>query len=205
MLWYQICFLDIRTGESTGPRPTIHAEDFDTRFPLDVDDADLETADPPTVDSDKWTDMTIQRIKCECFEMIRLIWAVRPRIERRKMTLTSILGKIERFRAAMEKKYYPKLDVRIPIHRYCMEMYQICSLRMHIAVLHRYASNPQRLMPDRLRNILMSSSTLIMEHAMSMETHPSLKPWAWYNGAMTQARILASHPKPPFIFLVSFS
>ena len=30
----QLCFLDIRTCEATGPRPQIHKEDYDTRLPL---------------------------------------------------------------------------------------------------------------------------------------------------------------------------
>ena len=38
LIWYQICFLDLRTCEATGPRPQIRRDEYDTRFPLNVDD-----------------------------------------------------------------------------------------------------------------------------------------------------------------------
>ena len=41
ILWFQLCFLDFRTGEVHGPRPCIKRDDYDTRFPLNIDDADL--------------------------------------------------------------------------------------------------------------------------------------------------------------------
>lgn len=63
LVWYQLCFLDIRTCESAGPRPQIRREDFDTEFPLNVDDADLESPDPPTRDAERWTDMTFTRMR----------------------------------------------------------------------------------------------------------------------------------------------
>jgi hypothetical protein len=183
LIWYQLCFLDIRTCEATGPRPQIRAEDFDTKLPLNVDDEELESKNPPTQDSEKFTDMTISRIRFECNEMHRLVWVERPRIERKRITLTGLLSKIEKFRTAMEKTWYPILkSKKDPLQFWGLMAYSILSLRMHIMVLHRYASNWERVMPDRLRNIMVSSGTIMMEHAMTLETMDSLKPWAWYTG-----------------------
>ncbi|KAI2475699.1 fungal specific transcription factor domain containing protein [Pyrenophora tritici-repentis] len=39
VLWFQICFLDIRTCDAVGPRPHIRLDDYDTRFPLNIDDS----------------------------------------------------------------------------------------------------------------------------------------------------------------------
>jgi hypothetical protein len=182
LVWYQLCFLDIRACEATGPRPQIRDEDYDTKLPLNVNDVDLELPEPPTHDSDQFTDMTLSRIRFECNEMHRLIWFERPRIERKKTTLTSLLSKVEKFRAAMEKMYFPMLDPKYPLHYFGIQVYSILSLRMHIMILHRYASNAQRVIPDRLRHIILSSGTLLIEHGMNVDTNPILRPWAWYSG-----------------------
>ncbi|EDU49183.1 fungal specific transcription factor domain containing protein [Pyrenophora tritici-repentis Pt-1C-BFP] len=45
VLWFQICFLDIRTCDAVGPRPHIRLDDYDTRFPLNIDDVELDRAE----------------------------------------------------------------------------------------------------------------------------------------------------------------
>ncbi|KAF2758142.1 hypothetical protein EJ05DRAFT_378902 [Pseudovirgaria hyperparasitica] len=186
LVWFQLCALDLRTCEACGPRPQIRMDDYDTKFPLNVDDADLESATPPVKDSNMFTDVTLSRIRFECNEIHRMLWFERPKIGKGKVTITSLLGKCERFKQAMEKKYYSMLNLHLPLHFMTLQVYKILSLRLHAMLLHRYASNAQRVMPDRLRNIMMSSVTLLMEHAITIETNPALTPWSWLSGAMQQ-------------------
>ncbi|KAI4244953.1 MAG: hypothetical protein LQ352_006675 [Teloschistes flavicans] len=110
LIWYQICFLDIRTCEAQGPRPHIRVDEFDTQFPLNVDDVDLERLMPPTSSVHRWTDMTLALIRMECNEMCRVVWVDRPRLEKRKISLTAVLGKIESFRKTMKDKYLCLVD-----------------------------------------------------------------------------------------------
>ncbi|KAF2086326.1 hypothetical protein K490DRAFT_44677, partial [Saccharata proteae CBS 121410] len=204
LVWYQLCFLDIRVCDSSGPRPQIREDDFDTKFPLNVDDADFESEWPPTRDADRFTDMTVARMRFECVEMARLVWFERPRVEKKQTSITALLGKIQNFRNAMEKRYYPMLNHKVPIHNLCQLVYNILSLKLHLMVLHRYNSNMHRVMPDRLRQILMSSGTLLLENAIALETSPSLKPWVWYSGTHQQwhsallllAELYAKDPNP---------
>lgn len=65
MIWHQLCFLDMRTCEATGPRPQIRKDDYDTQFPLNVDDTDLLESTSPKEDKAYWTDMTLFRIRAE--------------------------------------------------------------------------------------------------------------------------------------------
>ena len=65
IIWHQLCFLDMRTCEATGPRPQIRRDDYDTHFPLNVNDSDLLESPPPTEDKPYWTDMTLFRIRAE--------------------------------------------------------------------------------------------------------------------------------------------
>jgi Fungal specific transcription factor domain len=182
ILWYQLCFLDIRTCEATGPRPQIRSEDFDTRLPLNVNDADLEGPDPPTSDSDRWTDMTLSLIRFDCVEMHRYIWKERPRLAEKKVTLTQVLGHIQEFIYTSEQKYMPMLNKKVHIQYLAMLIYRILTFRMKVMVLFRYVSTDFMVMPDRIRKILLSSGLQVIECGIIIETAPPLKKWAWYLG-----------------------
>lgn len=184
MVWYQLCFLDIRTCEAQGPRPTIRKDDFDTRYPLNINDNDL--LQPSVVESTQWTDMTFTRIRFECNEMHRVLWTDRLRLEKKQISLTHVLGKIENFRKAMDDRYLPMFDETIPFHRCAHLVLDVLVSRMHIMVLHRYHNSVSVRIPDRLRQIILTTGTKQMEDAIQLETSPDLQPWAWYTGAYQQ-------------------
>ncbi|KAL8723486.1 MAG: hypothetical protein Q9225_000219 [Loekoesia sp. 1 TL-2023] len=177
LVMYMICFLDIRTCEAQGPRPYIRADEFDTELPLNVDDEELESRDPPTASVPKWTDMTLSLIRMEGNEMFRVVWVDRPRLEKKMISLTAVLGKIENFRKTMKDKYLCFIDDNVPVQHLGRQVCEIMYLRMHIMVLHR---------TDRLRQIIINSGTEIMERAIQIETAPALSPWAWYSSAIQQ-------------------
>ena len=199
LLWFHIGFLDIRTCESTGPHPQIRRDEFDTHFPLNVDDDRLQKAaergEQVFEDSKYFTDMTITRMRFECYEMHRVMWTERPKMQRpvregeKKTTLTSLLSRIQAFKAAMEKTYLPMMNKSNPQHAVAMEMYNISSARLYINVLHPFNSSTEQTMPTRLRNIMISSCIMIVEHSMNIEQQPALKQWAWYMGALHQYHV----------------
>lgn len=196
LVWYQLCFLDLRTCEATGPRPQIRRDEYDTRFPLNVDDEELERAarhgNLITQDSKIFTDMTITRMRAECFEMLRMIWVERPKLQRKpepgekKVTLTGLLARIQSFREAMEKAYLPMMSRADPLHAVAMEMYGILSSRLYVATMHPFASSDKRKMPERLREIMVSSCIMIVEHSINIDQQPALSQWNWYVGALHQ-------------------
>lgn len=178
MVWYQLCILDMRTTDAQGPRPAIRREDYDTKFPYNINDVDLLSANPQDSDT-AWTDMTISRMRFECNEMHRVLFVDRQRLEKKQVSLTHVLGKIESFRRAMEAKYYPIFDPLVPIKHYARLVMEILLLRMHIAVLHRYHNSVSSRIPDRLRQIILTSGTQITENAVKLESMAEFKPWRW--------------------------
>ncbi|KAL8660084.1 MAG: hypothetical protein Q9226_000076 [Calogaya cf. arnoldii] len=186
LIWYHICFLDIRTCEAQGPRPHIRSEEFDTQFPLNVDDEELEAMDPPTMSASRWTDMTLTLIRMEANEMCRVVWVDQQSLQKRKISLTAVLGKIENFRKMMKDKYLRYINDNIPVQHLGRQICEIVTLRMHIMVLHRYHNSVSYKIPDRLRQIIISSGTEIMERAITIETSPALSPWVWYSSAIQQ-------------------
>ncbi|KAG5289296.1 fungal specific transcription factor domain-containing protein [Histoplasma ohiense] len=189
MIWYHLCFLDIRTSESQGPRLSIRREDFSTKFPLNIDDDDLCVPLPvPLTDKSQWTDMTFIRIRFECHELQRIIYVDRLRIEKKGVSLTHVLGKIEAFRRAATAKYCPLVHVSNPkpIQKAAKLLLSFYLNRSYIALLHRYHNSANMQVPDRLRQIIITSGTQQMEDAIELETNPEYRPWVWYLGALNQ-------------------
>ncbi|TVY37380.1 Bikaverin cluster transcription factor [Lachnellula subtilissima] len=186
LIWHQLCFLDIRTCEAQGPRPTIRRDEYDTKLPLNVDDADLHATGLPPTPADRWTDVTFSKMRFEIYEMIRTIWVDRPRIERRKISLTAVLSKIETFKSNMAAKYDHMMDDRIPVQKCAKHIKALLLSRLYIMVLHRYHNSVVSPMPDRLRNIMLVAGTTHLEVSIALETLPELRKWKWYLGAMQQ-------------------
>ncbi|KAJ8107840.1 hypothetical protein OPT61_g8587 [Boeremia exigua] len=198
LIWHQICFLDLRTCEATGPRPQVRPDDFDTRLPLNIDDVDLDRAEygdqsvDVTNDRTHFTDMTITRIRFECYDVHRYLWVERPKLERkakegeRKVTISFLLARIQSFRASMEKKYLPMLSKTSPLHALASQIYSILSNRLYVHILQKYMSTDRHRMPDRLRQIVLSAAILILENSQNVEQQPVFAIWAWYVGALHQ-------------------
>jgi hypothetical protein len=184
--WHQLCFLDIRTCEAQGPRPSIRKGEFDTKLPLNINDVDLHAAGRPPTPSDKFTDSTLSLIRFEVIEMMRTLWIDRPRIESRKISLTAVLTKIETFKSNMNAKYDHLMDDRIAVQKAAKIIKALLLSRLHVMVLHRYHNSVVTPMPDRLRTIMLSNGTAILETSVALETLPELKSWAWYVGALSQ-------------------
>lgn len=186
LIWYQLCFLDIRTCEAQGPRPSIRRGDFDTRLPINVNDVDLHANGKPVTGVDRWVDATFTTMRFEVNEMMRLIWSERPRIESRKSTLTNLLGKIEAFRQHLAEKYDHLIDERVPFQRFAKMVKNLLLGRLTVMVLHPYHNSVQNMMPPRLHKMLIAAATNTVENAMWIDSVPDVHPWAWYGGAFNQ-------------------
>ena len=198
LIWHQICFLDLRTCEATGPRPQIRPDDYDTRLPLNIDDIDLDRAEQGDrsidIENDRpyFTDMTITRMRFECYDMHRYLWVERPKLERKRkegeniVSINTLLARVQSFKAAMEATYVPMLSKTAPLHALASQIYGILSNRLYIHVLQKYLSSDRHKMPDRLRQIVLSAAIMTLEHSQNIEQQPVLSTWAWYVGALHQ-------------------
>ncbi|CAI6338987.1 unnamed protein product [Periconia digitata] len=201
LIWYQIIFLDTRTADAVGPRAQIRRDEYDTKLPWNVDDEELDrtaqSGGQITGDSKHFTNMTITRMRVECYEMFRYTANESPKLFKKtdtgekRVTVTSLLKKIQKFQRAVEQTYLPMFDKTIPLHAVAMELYGILTGRFYTKLLHSFASSTfnKRIMPERLRQILMSSCIMMLEHTMVIEQHPVLSPWGWYIGAIHQHQI----------------
>lgn len=203
LIWHQLCFLDIRTCEAQGPRPSIRRDDYDTQLPLNCNDsqffrpADDTTPVPEPQPQRCWTHMLFPLIRFEINEMMRILWVDRRKLETRRITLTTLLSKIEAFRKSMLTKYDPLLNDAVSIQRYARLVMNLHLYRLHVMALTMYHAPTIHGtgLPPRLNRVLVTSAIMILEIGIQLETDPLFHLWAWYCGAYHQfhvALLLAS-------------
>ncbi|KPM41969.1 hypothetical protein AK830_g4578 [Neonectria ditissima] len=75
-VWWVLCTLDVRTSEDQGTEFTIASESFDTKFPLNINSADIgpETSEPP-VERKAVTDMSLPLVLYELCVLTRQMMA----------------------------------------------------------------------------------------------------------------------------------
>jgi len=87
---------------------------------------------------------------------------------------------------ALEKKYAPMIDEKKPLQLMALYAYKVLVFRAYIMVLHRYASDTQRIMPQRLRELMLSTGVTQVEYGVAIDTNSAVSPWQWYSSALHQ-------------------
>lgn len=130
LLWHQILFLQIRTGEAQGPLPT--ERDDEVPMPLNINDAEVEN---PLACTDRWTDATFTIIRYECYEIHRVIFSGRVAVDKGRTTLEALFEKAIMMKDKVLLKYSPMLDDRIPIQRCARVVMSLLLARCETMVL----------------------------------------------------------------------
>jgi len=188
LIWHELHFLDIRTCEAVGPKPQIRADEYDTKFPANVNEQDLTNASAQVQDATTFTDCTVVRIRAECTAALGQLWQDIPRIDQKKLKLAVVLARVQKFKREMEAKWLPMLRGQDMRQVLGVHIYRIISSRLVIMLLHRYtdSAGSAGMMPERLNNLLIEASLATVEFAISLETRPETANWAWYRGALHQ-------------------
>ncbi|KAI5459595.1 hypothetical protein BGZ63DRAFT_455200 [Mariannaea sp. PMI_226] len=182
LIWYQICYLDLKTNEIQGPRPFIHRNGYTTRLPLDM--ATSLIPDPSSLPR-AWSDMVFSAIRFECQEMKRHCLVLRYQVDHKKLSLTKAISKIEAFRMEMEVKYSPVLNSATPnpMQRMASLVMKLFINLMYLILLHRYMNSVTYRIPDRLRQIVLTKGIEALEAAVKLDSSPDLRQWSWYSAS----------------------
>ncbi|GKZ87733.1 transcriptional regulator family: Fungal Specific TF [Aspergillus niger] len=177
LIWFQICYLDVRTSEIQGPRPFIQPDGFTTKLPFDLSSVAV------------WNDTIFSMIRFECQEMHRECLILRTNVDRKKLSLTSAIVKLEQFRTRMDNKYGPLLcstSPQQPTQRLAALVLKLLESLLYVCLLHRYMNSVEYQIPDRLRQIVLSKGTDALEAAVELESAQDLRPWSWYSRSYHQ-------------------
>ncbi|CAI7621132.1 unnamed protein product [Penicillium pancosmium] len=105
LVWYQICYLDLKTSEVQGPRPYISSDGYTTQLPIDVSLAQSPNSSPV------WNDEIFSSIRFECQEMQRECLDLCNRVDRKR------ISSMQRMAYLVMQRFISLLYVKM-LHRY---------------------------------------------------------------------------------------
>jgi hypothetical protein len=182
-LWWHICVLDIRAAEDHGCDPSIYAQNYDTKFPLNINDDDLSpeaTIAPP--ERQGITDMTFCLLRFEVAVAISKLNYHGPIGSQEPVLSTAEkCGLVETIEKRFYERYINRCDITKPFDWVSAAWARLMLSKMWLAV-----SNPLRPQDDidgatplNLRHVAFEKSVEMLELADSLESGHRAARWRW--------------------------
>jgi hypothetical protein len=179
-VWWAVCLLDLRTSEDQGTDLTMTRDSFDTKIPLNINDADInpESKQTPT-ERDGVTDMSFARINIGLYDTTRQLMALDVRdgvagLEDQSRLLNEIYQKYEDgyFRYATESGnilYWVGVSIaRLVIAK--------MTLIVFLPVLF---SSPSEHLSGEIRTKLLVSAIEVAEYNHALNSEQACRQWRW--------------------------
>ena len=185
-LWWQISSLDTRASEDQGTDPSIVEQSFDTKFPLNINDADFDPSTKETpIEHEGATEMTFDLIRYSMgITVKRLSYA--PPGEGRCRTMNNKLSTedkermIEDLHQYLEKKYLSHCDMGVPLHWVAATVARLILAKMWLVVHHPLSrSDAGAGLPQDTKDRLFRTSLEVIEFARLLETEKTTLKWGW--------------------------
>lgn len=179
-VWWTICMLDVRASEDQGTEYTIPIDSFDTRIPLNIDDADIgpDTKETP-LERQAMTDMTFPVDIFKVCELTRRIMS--PGNKERAPGLQEQIHLVQGLYNVIEQEYLQNSKegdntvwcVGITCVRLTMSK---MTLMIHLPLLG--PSMDQRA-SDEIRNKLLVSAIEVAEWNHALNAEQAWRQWRW--------------------------
>lgn len=179
--WWALCMVDMRASEDQGTDYTITNGSFDTKIPLNINDADIEpeTKQMPT-ERKGITDMTISLVWFEVSKVTKQMMAQSPKgedvrgLEEQNRLLKEVYQKIERgyLQYSVESGnivYW----VSVTIARLVMAK---MTLLIYLPILF---SSPSEHFSDEVKTKLLIAAIEIAEYNHALNAEPECHHWRW--------------------------
>lgn len=185
-LWWQISSLDGRASEDQGTDPSIGEQSFDTRFPLNINDEDIDPSMKDTpAEREGATEMTFDLIRYSMgITARRLSYA--PPAEGRCRTMNASLSiadkerMIEDLHQYLEKKYLGHCDMSVPLHWVAATVARLILAKMWLVVHHPFSrSDAGAGLPQETKDRLFRTSLEVIEFSRLLETEKTTLRWGW--------------------------
>ncbi|CAJ2502343.1 Uu.00g097370.m01.CDS01 [Anthostomella pinea] len=187
-LWWHLAFVDYRTAEVLGTRPSLDLACADTKIPLNIDDDDLSPEMKNSPQERKgFTSIALCLIRYEAMEAMRqLSTNTRPVDTRREVLCTpitslarkdSIIAQVE---DQLERKYLRYCDPSKPLHTFASIM-----IRSSVCQMKLSAHNPRQFLrvPQSERNIVFENAMKLLEYLNFMRSgQQGLEKYMWQIG-----------------------
>ncbi|KAL8721060.1 MAG: hypothetical protein Q9225_002171 [Loekoesia sp. 1 TL-2023] len=186
-LWWTLIHLDIRASEDHGSDPTITDQSFDTRFPLNINDEDINSLmkEPPQ-EHEGATEMTFDLIRFTVSTTARRLSYTPPRRGKcpDKVNVFSLEHKerlIEELHQHIEKKYLRHCDMNVPLHWVAGTVIRLVLAKMWLIVHHPLQREDfdSKELSEETKDRLFLTSVDIIQWSNMLEKEASTKKWGW--------------------------
>ncbi len=144
LLWCQLCFLDLRTAEAQGPRPTIQSTSASTPLPWNANDWELNARCPAPASETGWTDSTFSLIRYECYKVHRQILRHQEEIGAGREALSYVSYTVDESKRRIEEVYLQNLDEEVPVQRCAKLVGKLLLARFDLMLLHGHLPTTDR-------------------------------------------------------------
>ncbi|KAK4692341.1 hypothetical protein P7C71_g4837, partial [Lecanoromycetidae sp. Uapishka_2] len=197
-LWWQICTLDVRASEDQGCDPSIIEQSFDTKFPLNINDEDINpTMKEPPVEREGATELTFDLIRYSVSTTVRRLSYAPPgpghcRTRNAGLSLEDKEHIIEELHQYLEKKYLCHCDTTIPLHWVAATVARLIMAKMWLIVHHPFSRSDRGAgLPQETKDRLFTTSVEVIEFSRLLETEKSTVKWGWLFRTYVQWHALA--------------
>jgi hypothetical protein len=186
-LWWQVCILDTRASEDHGSDPSVLEYSFDTKFPLSINDDDLDpNSTEPPVPREGVSEMTFCLIRYEICSLTRKLTYTPPGPTPCKISgkqPLSLEEKEEMVRDCarhLEKTYLQYCEDAGPLYWVAATVARLILAKMSLIIYHPLTQpgKPNSLSQD-IKDRLFMASIEIIEYSRILESEASTKQWGW--------------------------
>jgi len=181
-LWWQICILDVRIAEDNGMDPLICEHSFDTKYPSNVNDGDLDVnMTELRADTKSRTEMLY------CLTRFEISYAARKLVFSEKfnsdngypcLNITEKTELVDNVLKDLQEKYLEDLDLEIPIRFLTVTASRLVLAKMKLTIYHPACSQSTSLSHEQFTT-LVTSSIDIIEYTHQLRTDPKYSRWIW--------------------------
>ncbi|KAL8951756.1 MAG: hypothetical protein Q9222_002277 [Ikaeria aurantiellina] len=185
-LWWQILHLDLRVSEDQGSDPTILEASFDTRFPLNINDDDIDSSmtEPPP-EREGATEVTFDLIRYTVSTTARRLSYAPPgpgkcRERSNNFTLEKKEQLIEELHQHIENKYLRHCDMNVPLHWVAGTVLRLVLAKMWLIIHHPLQRDPENEeLSQETKDRLFRTSVDVIQWAILLEREASTRKWGW--------------------------
>ncbi len=184
-LWWQICTLDVRASEDHGSDPSIGDQTFDTSFPLNINDADIDSnSKEAPKEREGWSEMTFDLIRFTVSTTVRrLSYApVAGPCQKKNagITLEDKEHLIEELHQYLESHYLKDCDMKVPLHWVAATVSRLVMAKMWLIVHHPLKREDGGAgLPQETQDRLFMTSIEVIKFSRLLETEKSTLKWGW--------------------------
>ena len=184
-LWWQICTLDVRASEDHGSDPSIGDQTFDTSFPLNINDEDIDTSTKEAPkEREGWSEMTFDLIRFTVSSTVRrLSYApVAGPCQKKSagLTLEDKEHLIEELHQYLESHYLKYCDTSVPLHWVAATVARLVMAKMWLIVHHPLKRDDGGAgLPQETQDRLFMTSIETVKFSRLLQTDKSTLKWGW--------------------------